>query len=504
MKRWLAAVLAMVLAMGLAVGAGAEANDGLPWGMAWNVLKDDWVARFNSVPEQVSGDSLTLDGVVLLDESEYRRMYIDYPADHITAVLMCEDTTDKVVSFSIIVDLKSIPDYDTSIQVGRDVASLFIKGAYASDEAATLTSIDSIVDGLDMVGVATTDGASDSMDHGENRYVASNQGDQLVYGIRRKDVYPTKAEFLSYRESTTSAPTGMARAQPQKIAEKGDRGQSITNIQEKLIELGLLSGEADGIFGNLTEDAVKTYQRVMGLEVDGVVWESTYDALIRGVEVKSESGLDGTANDKGAPPADAGIVDSALGSAQIPQGDEGVLEFELDGIVARAVPTKDNLYCVFIANNAGKIIDDLTATIYFMSDDGQIIDLESDGHDMILPGYTVVSRISMSKGYSSARLELEYEIGVNPRYKNHSADVSIATNKGSDNIIVQVTNNGNVEIREIEYVLVFYLDDELVSVGYPNDVYDVAPGKTVIEKEILIPENYDRHEVYLNQAHTFD
>jgi len=50
---------------------------------------------------------------------------------------------------------------------------------------------------------------------------------------------------------------------------------------------------------------------------------------------------------------------------------------------------------------------------------------------------------------------------------------------------------------------VFYNDDQIVDVGYAQDVYDVAPGETVVEKEYLLSEFSDRCEVYLNQAHTF-
>ena len=38
---------------------------------------------------------------------------------------------------------------------------------------------------------------------------------------------------------------------------------------------------------------------------------------------------------------------------------------------------------------------------------------------------------------------------------------------------------------------------------YPQDIMDVQSGETVTEKINTYGEEYDRFEIYLNQAHTF-
>ena len=60
---------------------------------------------------------------------------------------------------------------------------------------------------------------------------------------------------------------------------EGQSGDDVKQIQQRLIELGYLSGSADGKFGSATSDAVKAFQRKAGLSADGIVGSSTLSAL---------------------------------------------------------------------------------------------------------------------------------------------------------------------------------------------------------------------------------
>lgn len=51
----------------------------------------------------------------------------------------------------------------------------------------------------------------------------------------------------------------------------GDRGSDVKTIQRKLKRLGYLDGEADGIYGGQTEDAVTAFQKEQGISVTGGV-----------------------------------------------------------------------------------------------------------------------------------------------------------------------------------------------------------------------------------------
>ncbi len=186
-----------------------------------------------------------------------------------------------------------------------------------------------------------------------------------------------------------------------------------------------------------------------------------------------------------------------------------------DKLDVQAKVTLDGQVAVFATNNSDTTIDELELQINYIDENGNIIDMDTDGHDMVLPGYTVVSKMDVpSVDFADAEIEYEISLGDHPSYVNHSEDVVIESNPGNDCVIVKITNNSNVQIREIEYDVVLFKGDDVVTICYPNDIYDVAPGATETEKEnvyslktyqpLKYGTDYDRIEVYLNQAHTFN
>lgn len=58
-----------------------------------------------------------------------------------------------------------------------------------------------------------------------------------------------------------------------KTLKRGSRGEEVKQLQKKLNLM------ADGIFGELTYEAVREFQRVNGLKVDGIVGCATWDKL---------------------------------------------------------------------------------------------------------------------------------------------------------------------------------------------------------------------------------
>lgn len=61
---------------------------------------------------------------------------------------------------------------------------------------------------------------------------------------------------------------------------KGARGKITALIQERLNSKGFNCGAIDGIFGSGTENAVKAFQRAMGLTADGIVGVNTWTKLL--------------------------------------------------------------------------------------------------------------------------------------------------------------------------------------------------------------------------------
>lgn len=169
-----------------------------------------------------------------------------------------------------------------------------------------------------------------------------------------------------------------------------------------------------------------------------------------------------------------------------------------------AIPTSDGTVCVFVKNNSNTIVDYLDIQVLYKDSNGQIIDTDSDGHDMILPGYTVVSRMDAPDNYATVESAItKFELGNYPKYKNHSDNVSISANSADNKVIVSVTNNDSEEIEEIEICVVFYKGSDIAGCSYCTDIYDVAPNETKIEEFSAKNYDYDRFEVFLNQAHTF-
>lgn len=75
--------------------------------------------------------------------------------------------------------------------------------------------------------------------------------------------------------------TGDAAPQPDDahpVLRRGDTGQDVTILQNELVEAGF-KVLPDGDFGEITEQAVKTFQASQGLKSDGVVGRDTWDAL---------------------------------------------------------------------------------------------------------------------------------------------------------------------------------------------------------------------------------
>jgi len=60
---------------------------------------------------------------------------------------------------------------------------------------------------------------------------------------------------------------------------RGDTGRDVRTLQTALTRAGYDTGSIDGVFGAQTERAVKRFQRVLGLEEDGIVGPRTWAFL---------------------------------------------------------------------------------------------------------------------------------------------------------------------------------------------------------------------------------
>ncbi|MDB9447376.1 peptidoglycan-binding domain-containing protein [Anabaena sp. CS-542/02] len=79
-------------------------------------------------------------------------------------------------------------------------------------------------------------------------------------------------------KKVTTAKSPTQRRHPQ-LLHRGDQGEDVRVLQERLRVAGFYSGKATGVFGPVTEEAVKQFQTASKLDADGIVGPSTIKKL---------------------------------------------------------------------------------------------------------------------------------------------------------------------------------------------------------------------------------
>lgn len=82
-----------------------------------------------------------------------------------------------------------------------------------------------------------------------------------------------------YNFATVSDLISIQQRAPRPELKSGNSGEAVRELQRSLDELGYELGEIDGIFGPLTENAVRTFQFDHGILVSGIVENKTWIAI---------------------------------------------------------------------------------------------------------------------------------------------------------------------------------------------------------------------------------
>jgi len=111
----------------------------------------------------------------------------------------------------------------------------------------------------------------------------------IPYAVEQGYKLVTMNEMFAYPENATGAPFTKVEDYPIPPLEeyevvyvtlkKGSYAYGVKLLQEKLIQLGLLKGEADGCYGDGTAKAVKKFQEKVGLEATGKADATTQQKL---------------------------------------------------------------------------------------------------------------------------------------------------------------------------------------------------------------------------------
>ncbi|GEM_PF-502308 len=92
---------------------------------------------------------------------------------------------------------------------------------------------------------------------------------------------PTPIVTTTVAPTRSPAPTLVPTATPAPLATlyMGDRGAAVRTMQQRLKDLGYLTGNVDGIFGQQTRRAVERFQHYNSLSVDGIAGPKTLNKL---------------------------------------------------------------------------------------------------------------------------------------------------------------------------------------------------------------------------------
>ncbi|MDR1563870.1 MAG: peptidoglycan-binding protein [Oscillospiraceae bacterium] len=135
-------------------------------------------------------------------------------------------------------------------------------------------------DGQFVVGVNKVDGVT--YDFGKSGALKGETDKEPTTTVTTKKADTKTTTKAAAAKTTTKAATTKAAATTTTASgslKLGSRGDEVKALQKRLIELGYLTGSADGVFGQGTEDAVKAFQQRAGLTTDGVAGKGTLAKL---------------------------------------------------------------------------------------------------------------------------------------------------------------------------------------------------------------------------------
>jgi N-acetylmuramoyl-L-alanine amidase len=90
-------------------------------------------------------------------------------------------------------------------------------------------------------------------------------------------------EVINRNSQPATTPAPQSQYQPSgRTLRRGDKGDDVKDLQNRLNSLGFDCGAADGDFGNNTHNAVVRFQQAKGLDADGIVGNMTKSKLQEG------------------------------------------------------------------------------------------------------------------------------------------------------------------------------------------------------------------------------
>lgn len=74
-------------------------------------------------------------------------------------------------------------------------------------------------------------------------------------------------------------------------------------------------------------------------------------------------------------------------------------------------------FAVFVTNNSNTVIDDLRVQLEYLDENDQVVDLDTDYHELVLPAHTVVSRMEvLTLNFDDIQVSYSIELYKHVRY----------------------------------------------------------------------------------------
>lgn len=174
--------------------------------------------------------------------------------------------------------------YSQTTNLPRPLIQIGSQGAEVSELQAALKLLGFFPGGVDGVF-----GESTAVAVTRFQQSAGIEQDGVVGSVTWNRLFPPAAGDGSFNSAVTPTPAPVqppvsstpAVSNPYPILRRGARGAAVLGLQTRLRAIGVLNGEADGIFGEETEEAVKAAQSQFQLDPDGIVGPATWEALVR-------------------------------------------------------------------------------------------------------------------------------------------------------------------------------------------------------------------------------
>lgn len=113
------------------------------------------------------------------------------------------------------------------------------------------------------------------------RHVYSNDGEEMKYlAVSCYNNGAIEKILFELESDVVTTPTPASTYAP---LQKGDKSDAVIELQERLIEMGYLTGDADGDYGGKTVDAVKAAQKAFEMTETGTADNELQQKLFAGV-----------------------------------------------------------------------------------------------------------------------------------------------------------------------------------------------------------------------------